>query len=353
MILPALQSIVAPLHGVVLLSGSRGADVHDEERSDIDLVIIVPSDESYTASFDAVADAIEQSCLAPSGAVQVLRHAYTPVIKLTGALQVDVIVACVPRAHWIEPDVWYTCWNTRTLPAALDTVAEHMDEMSMRAINALRVCALFSRQSCRMKRVMRAVRAWARAHGVYGTQLGFWGGVAWSLFCLYKRASTLDQVLTHVVTHAWPQPLGRDDASVTPAHDDTTICSIMTPVQPCMNATYTCNVITLREMILQAEDTLANRRPTTQHHHRVHIVIESAMHADFVMMRARQLAITLERPDVYVRPRAQFTDRVMTWGLQTLQHVWTPELVDELEKDVREWCARVAASGVTVMAHIE
>jgi len=411
----ALQALIPD--GAVLLAGSRGADLHDDAASDVDLVAVVPGDDRAGA-LQRLADALESCKVGP---VALLRGAYTPVVKLlwNGAVNVDIIVAAIPPRAGTAPfcrDEWIALWARRQqLPEHQLPPTTICDAASQRAINSLRVCALLGRQPEHVKRVMREARAWARARGLYGTSLGFWGGVAWSLFVLYTRAASLRETLSLLLTHPWPTPLSDkeddgDDDDGAPAqtteptaalflqnshcnptlqdedapvvlshfsnaissasavdqlsssdstrglfgpfgpqnsHSNTTnICTILTPAQPRMNATHTCNVITLREMQLQAEDALAGdelRAPIdlVSCAHAVHILCEAPAQREFVMSRARRLLLALERPDVFVRPCARFSERgLMVWRLQPLPGAWTEALRLELEACARDWSAR-------------
>ena len=356
----AIQALVPA--GAVLLSGSRGADLH-ASSADVDLVVVVRGDDR-AAAFNALAAALE-ACRV--GVLHVLRSAYTPVIKLlwNGTLPVDIIVAATPDA--IQCEEWIALWTARALPEH-QLARAHMDDASLRAINSLRVCALLGRQPESVKQVMREARAWARARGLYGSQLGFWGGVAWSLFVLYTRATSLREVLASLLAHAWPQPLFFEDNEraeeadepddkeeeenevVGEERDRACVCAIYTPALPRMNCTFTCNVITLREMQLQAEDTLAGDvGGALATKHAVHITCASYAVRDLVMTRARHLLLALERPDVFVRPCARFSARgVMSWGLQPLPGAWTAALQSELEATAREWCARACSGAATV-----
>jgi len=348
-IVRAIQALVPD--GVVLLSGSAGADLHSDE-SDVDLVVLVHG-VARSDAFDALALSLQASS---AGTLQVLRSAYTPVIKLewNKMVSVDIIVASLPVA--VSRETWQRNWGRdRSMPVS--PASMDVDDVSRRALHALWMCQNFYRLPENVKDVVRDVRTWARARGLYGTQLGFWGGVAWSLLVLYSRANSLREALAHIVAYDWSVPLtpkGSDDV----VYPHGAVCCIMTYLEPAMNTTYTCNLITLREIILAAEATLGDvavARPDARKEaatldttlprfeHHCSIACENMQHRDFVLTRARHLMTQLERPDLFVRPRASFSFGVMTWGLQPLPGAWTAELHAELQQVAREWSARLSS----------
>lgn len=316
----------------VLIAGSRGANLHHDEISDFDLVIVGP-EHDRAAMFENVVILL---CAAGLGPVQVLRNAFTPLIKIGN---VDIIVAAIPPASF-QREEWISYWNRnpRVIPDVDVTV---LDDISLRAIHSLKVCSLLGAQPEPMKVVMREVKMWARERAIYGATLGFWGGVAWSLFVYYTRASSLREALLTLCMHPWPQPIGEG------GEENDAICTIFTPFHPNLNTTHACTLPTLREMILLAEETLNNTAgdvftlQTPIFHHNVMITCDSK-DRELVMTRVRHLIPVLERPHVFVRPRACFSAlNVMTLGLEPLPGAWTEEVQHEIAHEVSEWCARM------------
>lgn len=324
------------LHYAVLTSGSRGADLHNDGMSDFDLVIIAPSNDRATV-FEQIGIIL---CSAGIGHVQVLRNAFTPLIKVE---HVDIIVAAIQPECFHKED-WVSNWNRhpRTIP---EMNYSAIDEISLRSINSLRMCSLLGSQPESFKVVVRDVKQWARKRAIYGATLGFWGGVAWSLFVYYTKPSSLREALLTLCTHPWPQPIGTeiDDGASTDS-----MCTILTPFHPTINTTHACCLPTLREMILLAEETLQNpyqqddALSLIRHFHHYAMITCSPNDRELVMARARHLIPSMEQPQVFVRPRAYFSGlNVMTFGLEPLPGAWTEEVKQKIIDEVREWCERM------------
>lgn len=130
------------------------------------------------------------------------RSAYTPVIKFEmDSVKIDLIFARVNNSKWLSEQ------RTKMTPPAVaeeeedkdpeDQVAEMsvdddvligLDETSVRSVNGVRVAQFLldmldgdSAQLDNFRLTLRAVKEWARVHGLYANVLGFLGGVNWAI----------------------------------------------------------------------------------------------------------------------------------------------------------------------------
>jgi poly(A) polymerase len=70
-----------------------------------------------------------------------------------------------------------------------DEMLRGLDEPSSRSLNGVRVAQYFqemfpnnsSVKKCAFRIVLRTVKEWAKAHGLYSNVLGFLGGVNWAI----------------------------------------------------------------------------------------------------------------------------------------------------------------------------
>ena len=200
------------------LCARLGAELHpygssllgtDTPRSDVDAVAIGPSSLSREDFARALAERLSGE---GSASVRFVADAALPLVKLTfEGVAFDVTYARRPEG--VEPGS----------PAQL--LAEHAERLepdSVRALNGWTdTRALLegvTREGAgpeRFRAVMRAVRAWAKARGVYSHALGYLGGVSWAVLVAWacmraprEAARTDEGVLAYFFEtfSAWPWP---------------------------------------------------------------------------------------------------------------------------------------------------
>ena len=203
--------------------------------------------------------------------LQPVPDAFTPVIKM--------------KFCGISIDLLYARLNVGSVPEELsltaDSILRNLDEASVRSLNGCRVTdALLSLvpNVDHFRIVLRALKRWASARGVYGNVYGFLGGVNWAILAarvcqLYPRgtpALLLSRFFRVYSQWRWPNPVmlcpieGADTAggAATDANalglpvwdprrnprDRLHLMPIITPAYPCMNSSYNVSESTLALM---------------------------------------------------------------------------------------------------------
>lgn len=231
--------------------------------------------------------------------------AYTPVIKFEmDAVKIDLIFARVNNSKWLTE-------QRAKMPAAGaiadggeraemrvdDSVLVGLDETSVRSVNGVRV-AQFLLDAVgghpalvdNFQLALRAVKEWARVHGLYSNVLGFLGGVNWAILVVWvsKRnpdapASKLLQLFFRTFANwSWPNQVVLSSDQKHPPEgvrplpvwdptenyrDKKALMPIITPCYPPMNSAYNVGgpqLRRLRDELRRAsalgEDVLAGRR---------------------------------------------------------------------------------------------
>jgi poly(A) polymerase len=189
------------------------------------------------------------------------------------------------------------------------------------------------------RRLLRAVRGWAKSRGLYGNSWGFLGGFSWSLLCAYSylnyqdRDKSLERLLANffqiLSQHNWKQPIALTDLGnqYTPKLPQD-LLPIVSSIAPCKNTAR--NITRSTAKILQDEFTrgtetidriLANKDRWISLYQPTNLSIESDLlltitltHPDENELRNSTnilegciigLIIELEQMDIFVRPHPQ------------------------------------------------
>ena len=125
--------------------------------------------------------------------------AYTPVIKFEmDKVKIDLIFARVNNSKWLSEQRMKMTPQTsneqdddlseRVEMTVDDTVLIGLDETSVRSVNGVRVAQFLidlldgdQKRLDNFRLTLRAVKEWARVHGLYANVLGFLGGVNWAI----------------------------------------------------------------------------------------------------------------------------------------------------------------------------
>ena len=203
--------------------------------------------------------------------LQPVPDAFTPVIKM--------------KFCGISIDLLYARLNVGSVPDELsltaDSILRNLDEASVRSLNGCRVTdALLSLvpDVDHFRIVLRALKRWASARGVYGNVYGFLGGVNWAILAarvcqLYPRgtpALLLSRFFRVYSQWRWPNPVmlcpieGADTSGGAASdaaalglpvwdprrnpRDRLHLMPIITPAYPCMNSSYNVSESTLALM---------------------------------------------------------------------------------------------------------
>lgn len=174
--------------------------------ADIDALCVAPRHIERTDYFSSFYELLkEQPEVTEMRAVE---EAYVPVIKM--------------KYEGIEIDLLFARLALKEVPDSVDlkddTILKNLDEKCVRSLNGCRVTdeilrQVPNRESFRL--ALRAVKLWAKRHGVYSNVLGYLGGVSWAMLVartcqLYPNAtaSTLVEKFFLVFSKwTWPAPV--------------------------------------------------------------------------------------------------------------------------------------------------
>jgi poly(A) polymerase len=181
--------------------------------SDVDAVAVGPSHLSREDFAQTLIEALPQQDTSASG--RFVADAAIPMVKLSlEGVHFDVSYASRPEG--VEP-----------CPPAelLARYGEQLDTAGFRSLNGWAdtnaLLEAVAREGAGLERfrvVLRAVRAWAKARGVYSHALGYLGGLSWAVMVAWscmraprEAASTDERLLAHFfetfAAWPWPQPV--------------------------------------------------------------------------------------------------------------------------------------------------
>ncbi|EGT51314.1 hypothetical protein CAEBREN_01393 [Caenorhabditis brenneri] len=191
--------------GQVVSFGSYRLGVHSS-GGDIDSVVIAPRQVSRTDFFTSLKDIL-------------LRN---PNVKNLNAVEKAFVPIMTFEFAGVDVDLLFARLDLAVIPEKIDltddNLLKNMDQESVRSLNGVRVAEKLlqlvpNRESFCM--TLRAIKVWAKSHGVYSNAMGFFGGITWALLVartcqLYPNAtpSRLVQKVFYVFsTWNYPSPI--------------------------------------------------------------------------------------------------------------------------------------------------
>ena len=259
--------------GQLFTSGSYRLGVH-EPGADIDTILVAPNMCTRTDFFGEVLEEKEDgtpSIRDPHSLAERIR-AHPDV---TNFVPVEGAAVPILTFDWegVNIDLLFARLNSASVPPTLDidhdSVLDGVDSATEKSVNGPRVtnliAALVSGTPQRYQTflaVVRCVRKWAKARGLYSNKMGYWGGVNINIavaLCvqLYPEdapASLLRKFFLVFKSWRWPNPvmltkphdagLGVQVWSTQQAHRQ--IAPIITPAYPAMNSTLAVSRQTLQ-----------------------------------------------------------------------------------------------------------
>lgn len=255
------RDVVESAGGQLFTSGSYRLGVH-EPGADIDIILVAPNVCGRQDFFGTSSDE-EDTTRDPNSLAERIRHHS----DVTNFVPVEGAAIPILTFDWegINIDLLFARLNTPSVPADFDidndAVLDGVDSATEKSLNGPRVtnliAALVSGTPERYQTfltVVRCVRKWAKARGLYSNKMGYWGGVniniAVALCCqLYPNnspASLLRKFFLVFKTWRWPNPVmltKPHDAGYglqvwsPQAHNARQVAPIITPAYPGMNST--------------------------------------------------------------------------------------------------------------------
>ena len=191
--------------GCVYTFGSYRLGVHNK-GADIDALCVVPRHilrEDYFSSFYDILKAQEEVT-----DLRAVPEAFVPVIKMAfDGIEIDLTFARLALKE-VAP----------AMSLADSQLLKNLDQKCVRSLNGCRVTDEILRLVPRVdnfRTALRAIKLWAKRHGIYSNVLGYLGGVSWAMLVarvcqLYPNsdAATLVQKFFLVfLKWQWPQPV--------------------------------------------------------------------------------------------------------------------------------------------------
>jgi poly(A) polymerase len=262
--------------GQLFTSGSYRLGVH-EPGADIDTILVAPS-VCGRQDFFGTANTSEDDPTYRDPSSLAERIKSHP--DVTNFVPVETAAVPLLTFDWegINIDLLFARLNSPTVPADFDidsdTVLDGADSATEKSLNGPRVtnliAAMVGQTPDRYKSfltVVRCVRKWAKARGLYSNKMGYWGGVNINIGVamtvqLYPNAcpaSLLRKFFLVLKTWRWPNPVllckphdagyGLPVWNQGSAHRQ--VAPMITPAYPAMNSTLSVSRQTLQ--ILQEE----------------------------------------------------------------------------------------------------
>ena len=236
-------SISNPVEGYLHAYGSHRLGV-DTKDSDIDAVCVVPSHVHHEDYFDSFYDLLQKQ--PEIATLRAVPQAYVPLIKMVyDGINIDMTFSQMASNEVM---------NNRLLSNTL--VINNRHPKSVRSLNGCYVTdEILNRvpNHDTFRLTLRAVRLWAKYHGIYSNVLGYLGGVSWAILVarvcqLYPSADSptlLQNFFLVFVEWPWPKPV------IIPKLDDVQACCqwrhvanwcnlmpILTPSDPPHNSSF-------------------------------------------------------------------------------------------------------------------
>ena len=244
--------------GHVYTFGSYRLGVHNNGE-DIDLLCIAPHHINREGYFDSFYILLQQQPEVKK--LRAVPYAFVPVIKMVyDGIDIDMTFVRLPLKELVDN-------QSLNDPSIL----KHFDITCVRSLNGRRVTDEILNQvpnKDTFRLALRAIKLWAKTHGIYSNVLGYLGGVSWAILAarvcqLYPNdeSSTIVQKFFMVFCNwKWPQPVFLKKLADVPRHGFTVwdprqnvpdrfhLMPIITPVYPQQNSTFNVSRSTLNVM---------------------------------------------------------------------------------------------------------
>jgi poly(A) polymerase len=257
------QEVIDNAGGQLFTSGSYRLGVH-EPGADIDTILVAPNMCTRQDFFGAVLEEKEDGTIVrdPESLAERLRA--HPDVTNFNPVEGAMIPLLTFDWEGVNIDLLFARLNSASVPPSLDidndSVLDGVDSATEKSLNGPRVtnliAALVSGTPERYQTfltVVRCVRKWAKARGLYSNKSGYWGGVninicvalTVQLYPCACPASLLRKFFLLFKTWRWPNPV-----MLTKPHDaglglpvwspnlatSRQVAPIITPAYPAMNS---------------------------------------------------------------------------------------------------------------------
>jgi poly(A) polymerase len=272
------QDVIDSAGGQLFTSGSYRLGVH-EPGADIDTILVAPNMCTRQDFFGAVVEEPENGTVVLVRDPESLAERIRAHPDVTNFVPVEGAMIPLLTFDWegVNIDLLFARLNSATVPASLDidndAVLDGVDSATEKSLNGPRVtnliAALVSGTPERYQNfltVVRCVRKWAKARGLYSNKMGYWGGVninisvalVVQLYPMATQASLLRKFFLVFKSWRWPNPVmltkphdagyGLPVWSAQHVHNARQVAPIITPAYPAMNSTVSVSRQTLQIM---------------------------------------------------------------------------------------------------------
>ncbi|XP_044728354.1 poly(A) polymerase type 3 [Chrysoperla carnea] len=254
------ESVAEMVGGKIYTFGSYRLGVH-HKGADIDALCVAPRhidrSDYFTTFFELLKQQPEVTDL------RAVEEAFVPVIKMNfDGIEIDMLFARLALKE--IPD---------TMDLRDDNLLKNLDQKCVRSLNGCRVTDEILRLVPNIENfrlALRAIKLWAKKHGIYSNALGYLGGVSWAMLVartcqLYPNAAAATLVHKFFLVFSqwkWPQPVllkQPDNVNLgfpvwdprVNINDRYHLMPIITPAYPQQNSTFNVSIST-RTIITEA-----------------------------------------------------------------------------------------------------
>ncbi|XP_053620542.1 poly(A) polymerase type 3 isoform X2 [Plodia interpunctella] len=198
-------SVADTVGGNIYTFGSYRLGVH-HRGADIDALCVAPRHIERTDYFQSFYDLLKQQPQVRD--LRAVEDAFVPVIKM--------------NFDGIEIDLLFARLALKEIPDSFDLrddmLLKNLDQKCVRSLNGCRVTDEILRlvpNIDNFRLTLRAIKLWAKRHGIYSNTLGYLGGVSWAMLVartcqLYPNALPATLVHKFFLVFSqwkWPQPV--------------------------------------------------------------------------------------------------------------------------------------------------
>ncbi|XP_058446025.1 poly(A) polymerase type 3 [Malaya genurostris] len=252
------ENVAEKLGGKIYTFGSYRLGVH-HKGADIDALCVAPRNIERADYFGSFFELLKKQPEVTE--CRAVEEAFVPVIKMNfDGIEIDLLFARLALKE--IPD---------NFDLRDDMLLKNLDPKSVRSLNGCRVTDEILRlvpNIANFRLALRAIKLWAKKHGIYSNSLGYFGGVSWAMLVartcqLYPNAVAATLVHKFFLVFSrwkWPQPvllkqpdtvnLGFQvwDPRVN-VQDRFHLMPIITPAYPQQNSTFNVSSSTRKVML--------------------------------------------------------------------------------------------------------
>ncbi|KAJ3662237.1 hypothetical protein Zmor_006593 [Zophobas morio] len=252
------ESVAENVGGKIYTFGSYRLGVHNK-GADIDALCVAPRHIFRSDFFNSFYELLKKQPEVTD--LRAVEEAFVPVIKM--------------NFDGIEIDMLFAKLLLKEIPDSMDLrddlLLKNLDQKCVRSLNGCRVTDEILRlvpNIDNFRLALRAIKLWAKRHGIYSNALGYLGGVSWAMLVartcqLYPNAAAATLVHKFFLVFSqwkWPQPvLLKQPSSVNLGfavwdprvniQDRYHLMPIITPAYPQQNSTFNVSASTRHIMM--------------------------------------------------------------------------------------------------------